>query len=65
MKVTLSLDDPFAHMETWSSIKRVQMEKKYNPLDLIKEDMKNLWGKEDEQKLVQWDINLRVGIIHS
>jgi hypothetical protein len=63
--VTWSLDDLFAYMETWSSVKRTQRLKNYNPLDLVKEDMKNLWGKDDEQKLVRWIINLRVGVIHS
>jgi len=65
MRVTWSLDDLFAYMQTWSSVKRFQKEKNYNPLDLVKEEMKNLWGKEDEQKLIRWDVNLRIGIIHS
>lgn len=65
MSITWSFDDLFVYMETWSSVKRAQKLKNYNPLNLVKEDMKNLWGKDDEQKLVRWIINLRIGVIHS
>ena len=35
-----------------------------NPLDLVREDIKNLWSTEESvQKLITWDIYLRVGII--
>jgi hypothetical protein len=39
------------------------MEKKSDPLDLVREDIKNLWGEESEEKLVTWKINLRAGIV--
>ena len=38
-------------------------EKKYDPLSVIKEEMKNLWGIEGTKMVVRWTINLRVGII--
>ena len=50
-------------METWSSVKKFQMEKKYDPLSIVKEEMKNLWGTKDTKKIVRWNINLRVGFI--
>jgi hypothetical protein len=63
MKVNWSLDDLFTYMETWSSVKKFQIEKKYDPLSVVKEEMKNLWGIEGTKKVVRWTINLRVGII--
>lgn len=66
MTVNWSFDDLFNYMQTWSSVKRCQREKGYNPLESVKADIQNLWGdKKDNQKLVRWDINLRAGIIHS
>ncbi len=65
MEANWNLDDLYSYMQTWSSVKRFRKEKIYNPLDLVKEDIKNLWGKGDQQKLVRWDLNLRIGIVHS
>ena len=63
MKVNWSFDDLFTYMETWSSVKKFQMEKKYDPLSIVREEMKSLWGKKDTKKVVRWNINLRVGFI--
>lgn len=65
MKVNWSLVDLFNYMQTWSAVKKFYMEKKYNPLYLVREDFVNLWGKGDEHKIVRWIINLRVGIIQN
>jgi ubiquinone/menaquinone biosynthesis C-methylase UbiE len=53
----------FNYMKTWSAVKKYHMEKKSDPLDLVREDIKNLWGEESEEKLVTWKINLRAGIV--
>jgi len=51
-------------MQTWSAVKKYQIERKTDPLDLVREDIKNLWSAEEsDQKLITWDIYLRVGII--
>jgi len=63
MKVNWSFDDLFTYMETWSSVKKFQMEKKYDPLSIVREEMKSLWGKKDTKKVVRWNINLRVRFI--
>jgi hypothetical protein len=47
MKVNWSFDDLFTYMETWSSVKKFQMEKKYDPLSIVREEMKSLWGKKE------------------
>lgn len=54
----------FNYMHTWSAVKKYGIEKNFDPLDLVREDIKDLWGTEEsEQKLVTWEINLRVGVI--
>ena len=54
----------FNYMQTWSAVKKYGIENNSDPLDLVREDIKNLWGAEEsEQKLVTWEIKLRVGII--
>ena len=63
MTVNWNLDDLVCYMQTWSAVKRFSMEKKFNPLSLIVEELERLWGKRDKQKVVKWGINLRVGKI--
>jgi SAM-dependent methyltransferase len=65
IKVYWDLNNLFDYMQTWSAVKRFYAENRYDPLSLVKEDLKNLWGKDDEIKLVKWDLNLRVGCIDS
>lgn len=65
MSVNWSFDDLINYMQTWSAVKRFQIDKKYDPLSLVKQDLKELWGKKEEEKQVKWDLNLRVGIIQS
>jgi hypothetical protein len=50
-------------MQTWSAVKKFNIEKKSDPLDLVREDIIKLWGEISKEKLVTWEINLRVGII--
>jgi hypothetical protein len=38
-------------METWSSVKKFQMEKKYDPLSIVREEMKSVWGKKIQRRL--------------
>ena len=50
-------------MQTWSSVKKYYSENKQDPLDLVKSELKNLWGDELNKKEVTWNINIRVGVI--
>lgn len=63
MTVNWNLDDLVCYMQTWSAVKRFSTEKKFNPLNLIMEELERLWGERDKRKVVKWDINLRVGKI--
>lgn len=64
-KTTLywNLHQLWNYMQTWSSVKKYYTENKSNPLDLVKSEMRNLWGNELDKKQVTWDINIRAGII--
>ena len=64
IEVDWNLNNLLDYMQTWSAVKRFYAENKYDPLSVVKEDLKNLWGKDDEIKLVKWDLNLRVGNIY-
>jgi len=64
MKTNWNMYQLFNYMQTWSAVKKYQIERKSDPLDLVREDIKNLWSTEESvQKLITWDIYLRVGII--
>lgn len=63
MTVSWNLDDLVCYMQTWSAVKRFSTEKKFNPLNLIMEELERLWGERDKRKVAKWDINLRVGKI--
>lgn len=63
MTVNWNLDDLVCYMQTWSAVKRFSTEKKFNPLNLIMEELERLWGERDKRKVVKWDINLIVGKI--
>lgn len=51
------------YMKTWSSVKKYYSENKRDPLDLIKPEVKALWGDEFGKREVTWNINIRAGII--
>ena len=51
------------YMRTWSSVKKYYSENKQDPLDLVKSELKSLWGDEHNKKEVTWNINIRVGVI--
>jgi hypothetical protein len=52
-------------MQTWSAVRRFSTEKKYNPLNLIMDELEKLWGNRRDQKVVKWYINIRVGKIQN
>jgi SAM-dependent methyltransferase len=64
MNIKWNLYQMFNYMKTWSAVKKYHTEKRSDPLNLVREDIKNLWGEESEEKTVTWKINLRVGIVH-
>jgi ubiquinone/menaquinone biosynthesis C-methylase UbiE len=51
------------YMQTWSSVKKYIYENKSDPLDIVKSELKRLWGDALDKKEVTWNINMRVGVI--
>lgn len=64
-KTTLywNLHQLWDYMKTWSSVKKYYSENKRNPLDLVKLEVKDLWGNDFDKKEVTWNINMRAGVI--
>jgi len=64
-KTTLywNLHQLWDYMKTWSSVKRYCSENKRDSLDLVKLEVNTLWGDEHDKKEVNWNINIRAGII--
>ena len=64
-KTTLywNLHQLWDYMKTWSSVKKYYSENKRNPLDLVKLEVKDLWGNDFDRKEVTWNINMRAGVI--
>ena len=58
-----NLNQLWYYMKTWSSVKKYYSENKRDPLDLVKPEVKALWGDEFDKKEVTWNINIRAGII--
>jgi hypothetical protein len=50
-------------MKTWSSVKKYYSENQRDPLDLVKPEVRTLWGEDHNKKEITWNINMRVGII--
>jgi hypothetical protein len=51
-------------MQTWSSVKKYYSENKSDPLDLVKSELKSLWGASElDKKRITWNINIHAGII--
>ena len=50
-------------MQTWSAVQKFNIEKKFRPVELSKRRYYKSMGGISKEKLVIWEINLRVGII--
>jgi ubiquinone/menaquinone biosynthesis C-methylase UbiE len=51
------------YMKTWSSVKKYSSENNHDPLEIVKSEIKSLWGNELDKKKITWNINMRAGII--
>ncbi|WP_031425923.1 class I SAM-dependent methyltransferase [Flavimarina sp. Hel_I_48] len=60
MDVRWTQEQLLNYLNTWSAVKHYEKEKGENPLDLIKNDVKTHWGKQ-EKRLFEFPLFLRVG----
>ncbi len=52
------------YINTWSAVKRFEVERGYNPLDPIAEELAMAWGDPLTPRRVTWDFNLRAGRVN-
>ncbi|MDA0194507.1 MAG: class I SAM-dependent methyltransferase [Bacteroidetes bacterium] len=57
-----TLEHFIGYLETWSAVKHFIKEKGFNPLDLIREELKDGWGQ-TEKRVVEFPLLLRIGKI--
>ena len=60
ISLNYTLENYIAYLGTWSASKNYRQEKKAEPLNSIKEDLEQVWGKASVRKIT-WPIYLRVG----
>jgi len=51
------------YMDTWSAVKKFQLEKRSNPLSQIRSELEQAWGDVRKEKGIVWKLNARIGII--
>jgi SAM-dependent methyltransferase len=59
------LSDLVGYLNTWSSVQNYLKANATNPIDLIAQDLAKVWQSPDNQRLITWDIYLKVGRVNS
>ena len=65
MNVYWCLDDLIQLYANMVCNKEIEYREKIRSPELVLQDLKKLWSIKDEQKLVKWKLNLKVGIIQN
>jgi len=52
--------DLLGYLRTWSSVQSYIDEKKQNPILVIEEELRYVWGNENEKKKINWPLHLKV-----
>jgi SAM-dependent methyltransferase len=60
---SMSLNDLIGYLNTWSATQRFINENKFNPTELLKKDLTNVWNDIDAEKKLTWKLILKVGRI--
>lgn len=63
METSWNLYQLMNYMETWSAVKKYQLEKKSDPLDLIRAKLEDIWEDPQKEKVIAWKLSIRVGVI--
>ncbi|MCU0443581.1 MAG: class I SAM-dependent methyltransferase [Microscillaceae bacterium] len=56
-----NLAELIGYLHTWSSVQNYIKKNTANPLDLIRDELTEVWKNPDNQHLTTWDIYLKVG----
>lgn len=60
LEAVWSMQDYMNFLYTWSAVQKHIKTHNVNPVDLIKEELKKLWGDENEQKKVSSDLKIKI-----
>jgi SAM-dependent methyltransferase len=61
IKLQWTLKEFLSYLYTWSSTQNYMREKGENPIELIYDDFKKVWGDEESKKTVYWKLKLKAG----
>ena len=63
IQMEYSRDDYLAYLGTWSAVKNYKLDKKHDPIDLIRSELSELWSDSEELRVVTWPIHLKAGVV--
>lgn len=64
MMAKWSLEQFVGYLGTWSALQTFKERNSHNPLENLRSELEGAWGN-DSARSVQWELAMRVGIIHS
>jgi ubiquinone/menaquinone biosynthesis C-methylase UbiE len=64
MEANWSFEHLLGYIVTWSSVQKFREQNKADPLEGFARDLKEVWGRLEEEKRIRWPINMRVGRVH-
>lgn len=63
MEVRWNLYQLFNYLHTWSAVKKYTVEKKSDPIDMVRDEMQRLWEDAEKERPIIWNLSTRIGII--
>lgn len=60
-----TLDQFIGYLRSWSAVVYFEKELKRNPIDIVKIDLRTLWGKIETRQHICWPLTLRIGKFNS
>ena len=52
-----------AYLGTWSAVKNYKLDKKHDPIDLIRSELSEIWSYNEELRVVTWPVHLKAGVV--
>jgi SAM-dependent methyltransferase len=61
MEAKWSLEHLIGYLGTWSSVLKFSNKHGTDPIDLVIKDLRQAWGRPEQEKQIHWPIHIRVG----
>jgi ubiquinone/menaquinone biosynthesis C-methylase UbiE len=61
MEKTANLPQFIGYLSTWSAVKQYQLLNQDNPINWIYQELQQVWGNPETERVMQWPIHLLVG----